>query len=537
MQRRLSLLGLAVVCLFFAACSKCGKSGTETPAAAAAQLTRYLPKQVEAAIVIPDVAALGEKVKLVQDLKTTNFVAQLQGFTSGAELASSFMQQLGVDLRSREEIEKIGVDPSKGAAVALLPGNLAYSVVAVKDEAKFKLFLKNLATNRLGAGIENVYEEGGAKVTTWSRVGTSPELGYLLKDGVAFVAPKAGADKLRAWAGIAAEQSLEQEPALTESLKRLPEKRDVFVYSPNGSALAKQGTLSGGTIVANLAADGLTLNADFPWPNTQDSLKVLQPADAANLFDKLPKDAFAVARFAGEPSQLAPFLPHLIGPYIERALTESNIDVNAQILQNLKPGMVAALSVASTIRFDRQPQLDVRRTNPFAYVHLTAIGQAKDAAQAQALLDKLPEIAPKFGAQMEKGTRENTPAILTHYSQGEGVHFALVKDTLVAGSPMPRFDEAIAAVNRTDKGPGPFSDPAFEGLFKDKSFAVLIDLHRLADSVRALPGDAWGPGGSFVKAGWMRWLDGMDDLRAITISVSSKGTAVQSEIALRFVKK
>src|SRR6476469_1902176 len=115
MNRRVSLLALAVVCAFFAACSKCGKPAGTAVNPTQAPIPRYLPKAVEAAVVIPDLQALGEKVKLLQELKTANFVAQLQGFGSGAELASSFMQQLGVDLRSKEEIEKIGIDASKGA--------------------------------------------------------------------------------------------------------------------------------------------------------------------------------------------------------------------------------------------------------------------------------------------------------------------------------------------------------------------------------------------------------------------------------------
>lgn len=535
MQRRVLLAAALVAFSLVAACSKCGK--TVTPAAAPASITRYLPKQLEAAVVVPDIAALGEKVKLVQDLKTTNFVAQLQGFNSGADLATSFMSSIGVDLRSKEEIQKIGVDPGKGVGVALLQNNEAYSVVAVKDEEKLKAFLKNLAKNRLGAGVENVWEEGGVKVTGWSRAGTTVALGYAVKDGYAFIAANTTAPKIRGYAGITEDQSLAKDATLEQSLSRLPAQRDVFVYSPNGADLAKQGTLAGGTVVANLSADALTLTSDFPWPNTKESLKVLEPVAGAELFDKLPKDAFVVARFGGDPKLLAPFWPHLIGPYIQRAFTESGVNVDEQILQILKPGMVAAVSVASSIRFDQRPEFDVRRTNPFKYVHLTALAQTNDVSKAQALFDKLPEIAPKFGAKMNKEDREGVPALVTSYSQGEGVHLALVKDTVIAGSPLARFDEAIATVSKGEKGPGPFSDPEFEKLFKDRSVAVLIDLHRLADSVRNLPGDAWGPGGSFVKAGWMRWLDGMDDLRAITIALSSKESAVQSQVQLRFVKK
>lgn len=537
MNRRVVLGFAAVLIVFAAACSKCGRTPGGTAPAAPKTIVRQLPKDVEAAVVIPDLLAIGEKLKLIQDLKTANFVAQLQGFGSGSELATSFMQAVGVDLRNKEELEKIGVDSSKGAGVALLKENAAYTVVAVKDEAKFKEFLKTFAKNRLGAAIESSWSDAEPKVTTWARSGTTPVLGYVFKDGFAFVAPNTTKERLRAFAALEEAASLAAEPQLDASLKRLPEKRDFIIYAPVTSTLARRGTLAGGTAVGNLSSEALTINVDLPWPNNVEALRVLQSATDETQFDQLPQDAFAVARFSGDPSLMAPFWPHLVGPTISNAFKNAGVDVNAQILSQLKPGISATVSVASTIRFDQRPEFDVRRTNPFRYVHLVALAKPKDAAAAKTLLDKLPEVAPKFGAKMVKELREGSDVLVTSYSQGEGVHLSLVKDTLVAASPVPRMDETVAMVTKGEKGPGPFSDGSFEGFFKNRGAGVLIDLHRLADSIRNLPGDAWGPGGSFVKAGWMRWLDGTDDLRAITVGLAAKDNAVQAEVSLRFLKK
>lgn len=537
MQRRVLTAVAAVLLVCVAACSKCGRDGGGQPAAGAPKsITRQLPKNVEAAVVIPDLSTIGEKVALLQGFKTANFVAQLQNFGSGEALATSFMQAVGVDLRSKEELEKIGVDASRGAGVALLKANAGYVVVAVKDEAKLKAFLKSFAKNRLGASIESSWTDGRA-VTTWARSGTTPALGYTMNDGFAFISANASKEQLRAFAEVAEASSLAAEAQLETSLKRLPAQRDLFVYLPARSELARRGSLPGGTIVARLTADALTLNADMPWPNNKETLNVLQSATDDTHFDSLPKDAFAVARFSGDPALVAPYWKHLVGPQIHSAFQNAGVDVNGQILANLKPGVSAAVSVATTIRFDQRPEFDVRRTNPFRFVHLVALAKHKDAAMTDALFARLPEVAPKFGAKMVKESREGKDVLVTSYSQGEGVHLARVNDTVIAASPLPRLDETAAVVARAEQGTGPFSDPAFEGFFKDRGVAVLIDLHRLADSIRNLPGDAWGPGGSFVKAGWMRWLDGLDDLRAITVGLGAKENAIQAEVSLRFQKQ
>ena len=56
-------------------------------------------------------------------------------------------------------------------------------------------------------------------------------------------------------------------------------------------------------------------------------------------------------------------------------------------------------------------------------------------------------------------------------------------------------------------------------------------------AIRNLPTSAWGIGGFAIKATTLRWLDAMDDLRAVTAVAYAKDGAVQLEVDLRFLKR
>ena len=107
-------LALSVACLALAACSTCGKRG---PGGAPAEVARFLPRAATAAVVVPDLGALGQKLTLLEGLKVASFAAQLQGMADAHEYASALMGQLGVDLRSREAIANAGIDPDRKSVV------------------------------------------------------------------------------------------------------------------------------------------------------------------------------------------------------------------------------------------------------------------------------------------------------------------------------------------------------------------------------------------------------------------------------------
>ena len=172
----------------------------------------------------------------------------------------------------------------------------------------------------------------------------------------------------------------------------------------------------------------------------------------------------------------------------------------------------------------------MRRTNPFSFVHLAGVLEAKDAARVPDALQRLAAVAPKFGAQVKAVERKDGPTLFeTRYGAGEGVHFGADKGRVAFGNPMGRV---IAVLEADGKGQGPVTDPELKKVLDGKAAAVVVDLRKLAQQVQALPSEAWGVGGFAIKASTLRWLDATDDLVAFTVSAEAKGQFVQGEVSL-----
>lgn len=518
-------------------CSRCGKPSELQPP----ELTKLLPADADAVLVIGDLRVLGERIALLERLKVASFAAQLQGLKDAKEYTGVLMGQLGVDLRSPAELEKAGIEPSGGLAVVLLRNERAYTVLSVRDEGKFKEFLQRIASTRLGAGAVSTRTEGGTSITSFARAdGQPPVLAYLVKSGFAFLAAGASVAELPAFAAVTADRSLFASPGLTAALARLPAKKDLFIHLPPASTISQMGRLAGATLCASLNETGLKLVADLPWTGGKEALELLKKQPAPELLGDLPKEAFLVARFSGAPALLAPYWKQLVGPYLERAFTQASFDMKAEVLDNLEPGSTVAISLSPEVNLSAGvPAFDVRRTNPFRYVQLAGVAPVKDASKAAATLEKLPAIAPRFGAQITRTEINGRPVYQTSYAQGEGVHFAAVEKKVVFGSPLSRLNELVLRAAESKKpDEGPLAEASLRGVFKDRAAAVAIDLRRLAQSVRELPALAWGLGGFAIKATTVRWLEATEDLRAITVGFDSKEGAIQAEavLALSFAK-
>ncbi|HLL54157.1 MAG TPA: hypothetical protein VK447_11450 [Myxococcaceae bacterium] len=529
MRRRL-LFVLLPLALGLFACSRCGKSAAGTP-----DLARALPRNAEAVLLVPQLGNLGEKMAVLQRLKLASFLAQLQGFATAEEYLNAVVAQAGVDFRSKEDLRKAGIDPDLGLGVALLPGNEAYSVVGVRDAKALEATVARLARDRLGAGTASSSEKDGVRVIGFAPAeGAAPQLGLAISGKLAFLAAGPSARRLGTFAALAPRASLAEDSALNAALKRLPVDRDLLVYLPGEVVREQHDPLRGATFTGKLTNDGLVVRADVPGVSVQQALDALAQKPSANLFGVLPRDAFALLRFSGEPSLLAPVLPYLLGERVSRTLAEAGFDAKADALDNLKPGAVAALSLSPQVRLaGGMPALDVRRTNPFRFVHLVAAARVKDAAKAAALLRKLPPLAPKLGAKLEPAERGGHPVLLASYAQGEGTHLALAGDTLLLAAPEPRLVEALGRVTAAAEGSSPLSDPTLLKSLDERAVALVVDLRRLAESVKALPADAWGVGGFAMKATTVRWLEATDDLRAVTAGLSVKENTVQGELTLR----
>ncbi|HEX4620862.1 MAG TPA: hypothetical protein VH208_04770 [Myxococcaceae bacterium] len=531
-MRRCRILALLLAGALFASCSYCGKK------APSAELTRFVPADIDAVAVVPDLRILADRLGIVSRLKIASFLAGTQGFNSADELIASLVNQAGVDIRSAEALAKAGVEPSRGLAVAQWADGSIYLVVAVRDPSLLERTVAGLARTRLGAAVADKKAEGGLTVTTYStRPGAPPELGWVVHEGVALVGAGPAVPRLAAMASLAPERSLAQDAALAASLQRLGQPRDFFAYAPATSSIVRSRGLPGVALVGSLDSSAFTLRADAPWPNTRGSLQVLDKREGPDLSNVLPSDAFLVARFQGDPALLGPYWPHLVGSFIAQAVNSSGFDLQTEVLNNLLPGEVLGVAVAPTAKLGGGvPELDVRRTNPFQFIQLVAAAKAKDAQRAQATLAKLPPVAERFGAHVTPAQRNGKPVFMTTYLQGEGVHFALVGDTLVVAAPAAQLD---AALGRAASPPhaGPLPDPALRKALDGRAVSAVIDLHQLAESVKALPSTAWGLGGFAIKATTVRWLDATDDLRAVTLGLSEKEGAIEAELSLRLVSK
>jgi len=525
-----SLLLLVVL----AGCSRCGKEGGPAgQAGKPATVERFLPRNARAAIVISDLGTLGEKLARFQNLKIASFMAQLQNSTSAESLVSSLMRQVGVDLRSRQAIEAAGIDPGKGAGAAVLATGDTISVLGVKDARKLEETFANLSRNRLGAPERKEEKAGGGTLVTFSRKGaTEPALGLLFVGDFVLVAPFVGVARLTELASQPVEKSLVDEPVLTASLGRLPKERDFHIYLPGGMGALPQGTVKGLTLAGYIEERAVTLRMDAPGPDSEATMAPLAVKEGPDLQGYLPADSFLVARYRGDPATLGNVWPHLVGQYITRAVQQSGLDMKGEVLGNLESGLAAGVALAPTVQLGAGlPDLDLRRTNPFRFVHLMVVGQAKDAAQAQATLAKVPGISSNFGAQVQAEPIGGKTAYITSYRAGEGAHFAEVGGKLVLAAPRSRLETALTQLEGKP-GESPVAQDLRDAV-KEPVLSVVLDLRKLADAVRNLPSEAWGVGGFAIKATTVRWLEATDDLRAVTLSLSQNDKALQAELSLK----
>jgi hypothetical protein len=409
--------------------------------------------------------------------------------------------------------------------------------VGVKDAGALERTLGTLARNRLGAGERAEVKVDGRTLVTFRRRGAAlPVLGLLVVDEYALIGAGGVVGELGRFAALPPEQSLAGEPLLTDSLARLPKELDLYAFLPGGGGFLPKGRVQGLTLTGRIEPQALTVRADAPWQEGEKALAVLDRQAGPELLGYLPQDSFLVARFSGDPAGLSGVWPYLLGPYATRAVQQSGFDFEGEVLANLKSGAVAGLSLAPTVQLGAGvPELDLRRTNPFRYVHLAAVAEVKDAQKARGTLQKFPPVAQRFGAQVSPAQLAGHEVFLTRYRQGEGAHLAVVGERALLAAPQARLESMLGALGAAP-GAGPVA-PELAATLQAPGFGMVLDLHRLAQAVKALPSEAWGLGGFAIKDTTVRWLEATDDLRAVTFGLSRKERALQAELTLRLTPR
>ena len=522
--RRRWQVGLWAIALgTFASCSRCGKAGS-----AAVPLEAMLPRHSVGVLIAPNAATAGEKVRVLEGLKVASFVAQLQGFGDAHGWSDALFAQLGFDVRSAPALEKAGLDPARGLAVAMTLEGFPFLVLPVKDEARLKDTLTHLAASRFGATVASDEPSGERVVHRLAPPGQPPRLGWVVAKGWALVATEGAVKRLGPWAAAPEGGGLAGDPAWKLALARLPPSPDLVGWVPPGSPLLKS-QVGAGAVALTLTPAGLAITADAAWKGDPQLLQALakQPVglDALGL---LPDDAFLVARFTGDASKLGPVAQLLLGPYLSRAFEESGLDLEGQVLANLKPGAVAALSLSPNANLaSGVPQLDLKQHQPLRLrpPHRHGGGEGRLAHDPHA------QAARRRGAPLRRHHEEQEhdgQTVFAHpYSAGEGVHFAPKGDRVFFASPMHRLKALLAAT----PGKGPLADPALRTALDAAPppwwWTCAGCPTRCARSRRPPGASAASPS----RQTTLRWLDATDDLTAVTLGLGAKDGTLQRAAA------
>src|SRR5215831_12938523 len=221
-------------------CNKAAPSAARTPS-----IHRFLPRVAEAVVVIPRLDQLGTKLRQLEGVKLASFLAQLQGFPSAEAYVNAAMEQLGVDLRSADELAQAGIDGGGAAAIAIVSARRRYVVIALSDAPRFEQAVRHLAANRLGATVETTREELGRAITYFARPGESGAvLAFVPVEGFVLLAAEDSVEELAGYAALSRPESLAEAQPLTTALRHLPLSPDVYLHVPTTSNLGGQGTLA-----------------------------------------------------------------------------------------------------------------------------------------------------------------------------------------------------------------------------------------------------------------------------------------------------
>lgn len=537
-RRTVALLGF-LLALAPLGCSKCGGKARKAHSVPMAVL---LPRDADAVVLAPDFTRIGTALEQVQRLRWVGFVARLEGFPSASAWVDAWVRQLGVDPRSPKTLERVGIDPSRGFAVALFadPSGKdavrSYAVVGLGDASRFRKALGVLAQRRLGAAKRVRVDVGALTLTTWSADGSSvPALGEIERDGFALLASGASVKGLVHWAQVVPGKALATEKGFIAAKAALASGPApvAWVHLRKGSAWGDSRLAPGGlTAAVRISAKGLDLRAALPWPNPAE-VHALEQVKSPDWTPSLPPSASLYVRAQVDPARWKGLWRKWLPSGLVSALERSGLKVEDGVLANLQPGAVLGAGLLPTARLSGGlSSFDFRRADPFQSISLFAEDGVKRTASARAVLEKLAENAGKFGARISAKAVGGQKVFVSSYALGEGLSFAVRDGKLFAVAPRTALLERLAR-----KGSGPKTSSLPKDLrhaLDAHAVTVAVDLGKLSRTLAALPDSAWGVGGFAIKMVATRWLGALDELKTASFGVSGKDGTLWAELRIRW---
>src|SRR5512137_2332111 len=483
---------------------------------------RYLPADSPVAVLVP---ALNAAARQAGALYRT--IAQAPQAVQLAESHAAVKAQLGFDPLDPRGLEQAGVDPAGAAAAVMGPGRTAMLVLPVLDLAKLDATVARLARDRMGATQRVTTKIRGVEVVTFRREPHGPAaLGYTAVGPHALLASGPdGPETVAAAALLPEEGSLWRSPTAARAREALGPDWLASVLVPAGSPVLAELRAARDGAALGIRADATQLGIRIALllsPEREAWWKALGGAGpaAGNPVALLPPEAAMLLRWAGDPAEAARRLEPWYPPGVKKALAATKLDPVRNLSPAFGPAAAASLALAPTFTVTdfSSPRFDLRRSDPFSFLHLDAALPVRDPAMLRAFLARLQKAGRSLGAQVLPRGPAAAPTGWTLSWGAARLGLSLSGDQLLVAGGAPRLPalEARAAAG------GPGFEPASPAARKALSAGLgggVLDVEHLARSVEALPDGAYGTGPNAVvmRSLVSRYLEPAGSLASISL--------------------
>jgi hypothetical protein len=390
--------------------------------------------------------------------------------------------------------------------------------------------LRKLGGDRRGATVEGKKKIGNTTVTTLSKTADGPaELAWVSVDSVLIVGiGDAAAENAAGAAERKPETSAAKAGAFAAQKARVG-PHDLFMYAPQVPPLLAKVIPQGVVLGLSASPDELSLRAYMAAPENHASTITKTIVGGVTPIAQLPAGQPAYFRGGVDWASVATTLSGTAEAKdalqtLRDAFQKAGIDLDKDILANLKPGFAASLGLAATANLSTALQLNPAIQNPFDNFSVIAVGEVNDAAKAQATLAHLPKVLEEVGATTTTHDLDGVPVYTAHYRLGDGLSWTLHGTKLLAaGGFGDRLDSTLeglakgTTVLRKDQ----FSSTAADVLFGNKGFALALDFHRLTEAVNGLQSSA--PGAFMVRSMVDSTLKTVDQLKPVLAITPAEG--------------